>query len=180
MPKVSNLAIAVQTGSDNTLYATWQFGESTVTTPTKATNRAIQPGDRVTVNRGSKWYNGASISSFVFNYQWIVLEVSGQRVVINRSTDGRYAIMSPIAMSNLTLVGASAASPAVQEVQANTFDHYEVKWYYSTGDGVWFDGSSETTENTNSAKLLLIGLAHRFRLKDLWLKTRQILLLPQP
>ena len=150
MPKVSNLAIAVQTGSDNTLYATWQFSESTVTTPTKATNRAIQPGDRVTVNRGSKWYNGASISSFVFNYQWIVLEVSGQRVVINRSTDGRYAIMSPIAMSNLTLVGASAASPAVQEVKANTFDHYEVKWYYSTGDGVWFDGSSETTENTNS------------------------------
>ena len=72
MPKVSNLAIAVQTGSDNTLYATWQFSESTVTTPTKATNRAIQPGDRVTVNRGSKWYNGASISSFVFYYQWMV------------------------------------------------------------------------------------------------------------
>lgn len=151
MPKVTNLKIAVESGTTDNLYATWSFSESTVTTPTKASNRAIIAGDRVTVNRNcKKWYNGVGIASFVYNYTWIVQEVSGQRVVINRSTDGSHAIMSPIAMSNLTLVGASTASPATSKATANTFDHYEVKWYYSTGDGVWFDGSSEDTTNKNS------------------------------
>lgn len=152
MPKVSNLSIGFQSGSDNTLYATWNFSETSVSTPTRATNRSIQPGDRVTVNRGSVWYNGAPISSFVFSKTWIVYEVSsnGNRVVINRSTDGAYSIMSPIHVNNVTLVGATPTSPSVSETTSNTFDHYEVNWFYSTGDGIYFDGSSENTERKNS------------------------------
>lgn len=152
MPKVTNLTIGFQSGSESTLYATWNFSESSVSTPSKATNRAFQPGDRVTVNPGSRWYNGASIASFVFTKTWIVYEVGGggNRIVINRSTDGTQSIMSPIAASNLTLVGATPSSPAVNETTSNTFDHYEVDWFYSTGDGIYFDGNSENTERKNS------------------------------
>lgn len=150
MPKVSNLAIAVQSGTTDTLYATWSFNETSTTTASQATNRALQPNDRVTVNKGSKWYNGASIDSFVFNLQWIVYEVAGSRVVINRSTDGRYAIMSPINANNLTLVGATPTSPSTNATTANNFDHYKIEWFYSTGDGIWFDGSSEETERKTS------------------------------
>lgn len=36
------------------------------------------------------------------------------------------------------------------ESKSGTLDHYEVRWYYDTGQGIWFDGGSSTTENTNT------------------------------
>ena len=63
MAKVNNLRVNQQSGSDN-LYATWGFDATVKTTS------GVSAGDWVTVNPGSKWYNGASIASFVFGQEW--------------------------------------------------------------------------------------------------------------
>lgn len=149
MAQVSNLAIKFQTGSDNTVYSTWDFKEST-SAGGGGGGGAVTAGAKVTVKQGSTWYNGVGIASFVFSYQWIVLEVRGDRAVINRSTDGAYAIMSPIHVNNLNVVGGSSSSGTTSGVAPNTTDHYKVEWFYSTGDGVWFTGSSSDVKVKNA------------------------------
>ncbi len=141
MPKVSDLKLTIQTGTTNTLVATWGFAETSSgsTTTTKA-----KVGDTVTIKSGSKYYNGVSIPSFVMARQWIVSQVSGDRAVINKSTDGAYAINSPINVNNLTVVGSTTTNTT-----ANNLDHYNVRWYYATGTGVWFDGGTDDVNETD-------------------------------
>lgn len=130
MAKVNNLRVNQQSGSDN-LYATWGFDATVKTTS------GVSAGDWVTVNAGSKWYNGASIASFVFGQEWQVLQIYGDRAVLNANRSGSNHIMSPIHVSNIT--SSSGGSGAVTE---DTIDHYEVRWEYDTGNGVWFSGGS--------------------------------------
>lgn len=143
MPKVSNLKIALQTGTANTVYATWSFSENT--SSGSATNAKPKVGDTVTIKSGSKYYNGASIPSFVMQRQWIVYQISGDRAVINKSTDGAYAIMSAINVNNLTV-----AKSTTTYTTSNTVDKYRVQWYYDSGNGVWFKGSEEDTQDKYS------------------------------
>ena len=154
---VNNLSIALQQGTEDTLYATWKFtAPSTSSTGGGGSSGggggSIKSGSVVTVKSGAKWYNGAVIASFVFTKQWIVYEVVGNRAVIHKSTDGAYGIMSPINVSNLTLVNANSLSTLSVEPRASssTLDHYEVNWYYATGNGVWFDGGSSNVTLTNA------------------------------
>lgn len=144
MPKVSNLKLGLQSGTDSTLYATWSFSEST-SSSSSATNARAKVGDKVTIKSGSKYYNGVAIPSFVMSRQWYVYEVSGNRAVINRSVDGAYSIMSPINVNNLVVVGSTQT-----KTTANTLDHYQVDWKYDTGNGVWFSGSSSETKDKNA------------------------------
>lgn len=132
MAKVSGLKVHYQSGSDNTLYASWTFG-------TKVTSTTSKPkvGDTVTIKSGSKWYNGTTIPAWVMAKQWKVSQVSGTRAVINKSTDGANAINSAINVNNLTVV-KSTQSPTT----LNTLDHYTVRWQYDPGIGKWFDGGS--------------------------------------
>lgn len=139
MAKVSGLRVDWQQGTDNTLYAHWTF--ATTSTPT---NTKPKVGDTVTVKSGSKWYNGATVPSWVFANQWIVSQVSGDRAVINKSVNGDYHINSPISVNNLTVVKSTS-----QSTTANTLDHYEVKWWYDPGIGRWFEGSSSNVEAGN-------------------------------
>ena len=140
MASVSSLAIKIQTGTDNTALATWNFKQSTVVVK----NPSVKVGSWVNVKSGSKWYNGTSIASFVFSSgPWKVIELSGQRAVINQNQAGTHKIMSPINVNNLTTSGSSSSSTTITE---NTVDHYEVKWSYDSGDGIWFSGSSSTDE----------------------------------
>lgn len=134
MPQVSNLKLEKQIGSDSTLVATWGFVE---TSSGSATTSKAKVGDTVTIKSGSKYYNGVSIPSWVMSKQWIVYEVSGDRAVINKSADGSHSIMSPINVNNLVPVKSTQTNTT-----ANTLDHYNVHWYYATGNGVWFDGGS--------------------------------------
>lgn len=134
MAKVNNLHIAQQTGSDS-LYATWGFDTATKTTS------GVSAGDWVTVNAGSKWYNGASIASFVFGQEWQVLQVYGDRAVLNANRSGSNHIMSPINVANITT--SSGGSGAISE---DTIDHYEVRWDYDTGNAVWFSGGSSNVD----------------------------------
>lgn len=136
MPKVSNLKVALQGGTQNTLYATWSFSETT--SSGGATNAKPKVGDKVTIKSGATYYNGASIPSYVMQRTWIVYEVSGDRAVINKSTDGAYSIMSPINVKYLTVTKSTTTNTT-----ANTVDKYRCQWYYDSGNGVWFKDKEE-------------------------------------
>ena len=67
----------------------------------------IKKGDVVSIAKDAKYYGGAKdIPNWVIAKQWIVASVSGNRVVVNKSVDGKNAINSPIDAKYLTVVGA--------------------------------------------------------------------------
>lgn len=78
--------------------------------PAKPTvSAAIKEGDLVKIT-GTKYYGGKTIPSWVKAKNWFVHSVSGDRAVINKSEDGKNAIMSPVRVSNLK--AAEAAQPS--------------------------------------------------------------------
>lgn len=48
----------------------------------KSTTANLQIGDIVHVKANSKWYDGQTIASFVFNNKYEVIQIKGDRVVI--------------------------------------------------------------------------------------------------
>lgn len=147
MANVSNLRISFQTGSTNTYYAAWSFNEPS----SSASSGSIKKGSLVTIKSGATWYNGVAISSWVFGQKWIVTQVSGDRAVLGKNLSGSHNINSPINVRYLVNVGGrSASSYRTGRAKSETFDHYQVEWYYDSGDGVWFSGSSASSEIENS------------------------------
>lgn len=146
MAKVSNHTIRVQAGTDNVLLSTWDFnGDQKITISTGA----IRVGDWVNIKSGAKWYNGASIPSWVFSSgPWKVIEVIGVRAVINQNRSGTNHIMSPIHVNNLT--GGSGGGSTTTVVA--TLDHYNYSWHYQTGDGIWYDGASGSTNGNQTSE----------------------------
>lgn len=142
MPKVTNLKLALQSGTDSTLYASWGFVE---TSSGSTTTSKAKVGDTVTIKAGSKYYNGVSIPSWVMNRQWIISQINGTRAVINKSPGSSYAINSPVHIDNLIPVVSTQTNTT-----ANTLDHYNVHWYYATGNGVYFDGGSSDVTLKNA------------------------------
>lgn len=140
MVTVKNLTIKKQTGSDSH-YASWSFDGGTVTT-----NPSIKAGSIVSIKAGSKYYNGVAIPSWVMSDRWYVVQVTGDRAVLGRNASGTHNIQSPINVNNLVAGSGGSGS----SVSTNTLDHYEVKWYYDSGDGIWFEGSSSTTTESHS------------------------------
>lgn len=69
----------------------------------------FKAGDLVQIT-GSTYYGGQDIPSWVKAKKWYVHSVSGDRVIINKSEDGRNAIMSPVRASDLK--AAEAAQPS--------------------------------------------------------------------
>ena len=137
------MKIQLQAGTDNTLFATWTFDEYTkhTTTTTTTSKGSVKVGSWVTVKSGATWYNGVGIPSFVFSNTWKVVELIGSRAVINESKSGGHKIMSPIHVNNLVSTSTSS-STTTTTTKVHTLKHYSVKWYYDTGNGVWFEGSS--------------------------------------
>lgn len=140
MVTVKNLTVKKQTGSDSH-YASWSFSGETV-----VSSGSIKAGDLVTIKAGSTYYNGVAIPSWVMNDSWYIVQVSGDRAVLGKNASGTHNIQSPINVANLN--GGSGSSPS--SVSTSTLDHYEVKWHYDSGDGIWFEGSSTTTTETYS------------------------------
>jgi hypothetical protein len=50
------------------------------------------------------YYNNKIIPSWIKDLEWVVTSVNGDRVVIDKSVNGKYSIMSPINASNLILI----------------------------------------------------------------------------
>lgn len=75
----------------------------------------FRAGDLVQIT-GSTYYGGQAIPSWVKAKRWYVHSASGDRVVINRSEDGRNAIMSPVKASDLKAADATQPSYRVHTV----------------------------------------------------------------
>lgn len=142
MPQVSDLKLELQQGTDSTLVATWGFNE---TSSGSATTSKAKVGDTVTIKSGAKYYNGASIPSWVASRQWIVSQVSGNRAVINKSPGSNYAINSPINVNDITPVVSTQTNTTV-----NNLDHYNVHWYYAAGTNIWFEGTEQNVTLKNA------------------------------
>lgn len=70
--------------------------------PTQTNN--IKKGDLVKINSNATYYNGKAIPAWVKANQWYVEKVVGSKVIINKSKDGKYAIMSSLYLSGVTKV----------------------------------------------------------------------------
>lgn len=146
MPSVSNLKLALQTGTDSTYYATWDFKETITKKVTNTTSNSsgISAGDYVTITSGATYYNGVSIPSWVMKDTWKVIQVTnGDRAVLGVNKSGSNNICSAISTKYLSNGSTSSSSSTTTETTETTnyLDHYQVTWYYATGDGVWFQAS---------------------------------------
>lgn len=83
--------------------------------PTVSTDTAIKVGSLVKIT-GSQYYGSQNIPSWVKAKNWYVREISGDRVVIDKSEDGKNAICSPVSASNLAVVGGKAPAYRVHTV----------------------------------------------------------------
>lgn len=141
MSKVTNLTIKLQTGTSSTYYASWQFSGTTKTTTTST----LKAGDLVSIKAGSTYYNGAHIPDWVMGQSWYLIQVKGDRAVLGENASRTNNICSAI---NVKSLAGGSTSSTTTTVSTNTLDHYEVKWYYDSGDGIWFTGST-----TNDSEL---------------------------
>jgi hypothetical protein len=76
-----------------------------LTTPVVAGPSAdIRVGDTVRIASNAKYYNNTSMASWVKQLTWKVSSIVGDRVVLGRSSNGRYNINSPVNRRYLTKV----------------------------------------------------------------------------
>lgn len=85
----------------------------------------IKVGDVVKIT-GTIYYTGKSVPAWVRAKNWIVHSISGDRVVLNKSEDGKNAIMSPFHLGDIAL-----AYPKQDEETPE--DKPAVNGYVSTG-----------------------------------------------
>ena len=142
MPSVSNLKLKLQTGSDNTYFASWDFKETYKNTTTSSTFKA---GDLVSIKAGATYYNGSHIPDWVKGQRWYLMQVKGDRAVLGDNESRTNNIESPINVVNIT--GGSGGGGVVT---TNTLDHYTVSWSYDTGDAIWFSGGSSDVKVKNA------------------------------
>lgn len=147
MPKVSNLTIKRQSGTESTYFATWEFKED-IKNESSGSSSSIAVGNYVTIKSGATYYNGVSIPSWVMSKKWKVVQVTGDRAVLGKDSTGQYDIQSPVNTKYLTKASSKASTRA--DSLAKTTDHYEVKWYYDSGNGTWFNGGSSDVKERNA------------------------------
>ncbi len=100
-------------------------GSTDTDTPSEADEpaAAIKAGDLVTIT-GSTYYNGKTIPGWVKKLRWYVVEVSGDRAVINKDESGKYAIMSAVNTSALAVAGTKPT----EDYRIHTVVHGDTLW----------------------------------------------------
>lgn len=78
--------------------------------PSVDKKETIEVNDVVEIDLDATYYSGKRIPDWVINTDWIVKSVSGDRVVIDKSVDGKYQICSPVNAKYLTVVKSGSAS----------------------------------------------------------------------
>lgn len=67
--------------------------------------KEIKVGSVVKIKDGATMYNSKrKLASWVYPLEWIVLQIKGKRVVVDRSADGKHSIETPVSIDDLTLV----------------------------------------------------------------------------
>lgn len=89
---------------------------TTSTSQPSVPDAKIKPNDVVTISKNAVYYSGADVPDWVIAKQWIVKEVSGDRAVIDKSSDGKNAVCSPINVKYLAIVSTSSLSAAADTV----------------------------------------------------------------
>lgn len=81
-------------------------GEISTKTETQAESKGtIKVGSVVKLKSDAKLYGtDKKLSSWVYPLEWVVLQIKGERVVIDKSADGKHSIETPIDIDDLTLV----------------------------------------------------------------------------
>lgn len=80
------------------------------------TGNGIKAGDIVNVASNAVYYNGKDVPDFVVERKWIVKAVSGDRVVIDKSVDGKFSINSPVNVKYLTAEEKAEFKPYLVEI----------------------------------------------------------------
>lgn len=124
---------------DNTYAATWMFkGDQAIQNPSTFSGRWVN------LKSGATYYNGTPLPSGYQTDTWDCVAVSGNCATLNRNRTttlwfgGKEGVAGKINTSYLEV------AYGVQPDIVNTLDHFEVKWYYDVGDGLWYEGSSTT------------------------------------
>lgn len=134
--------MGIQNGGSDQFYVVWKFA-TTASGPKPSAQSSVKVGSYVSVKQGARWYNGVGIPGFVFQKKWKVIEIRGDRAVLGQSEDGRQNIMSPIHVKYIG--GGEGGSSSSEPGGYETVDHYELKWWYDSGNGDWFENGTETT-----------------------------------
>lgn len=98
----------------------------------------IKEGDLVKIADNAVYYSGKSVPDWVKDKHWYVVEVEGDRAVIDDSEDGKNAINSPINTKYLTVVKAAEnGSESVEKVELvkGAVITFTGKKHYSSANG---------------------------------------------
>ena len=107
------------------------------TTPAPVVSE-IREGDLVKIADNAVYYSGKSVPGWVKDKHWYVVEVEGDRAVIDDSEDGKNAINSPINTKYLTVVKAAEnGSESVEKVELvkGAVVTFTGKKHYSSANG---------------------------------------------
>lgn len=107
------------------------------TTPAPVVSE-IKEGDLVKIADNAVYYSGKSVPGWVKDKHWYVVEVEGDRAVIDDSEDGKNAINSPINTKYLTVVKAAQnGSESVEKVELvkGAVVTFTGKKHYSSANG---------------------------------------------
>lgn len=80
----------------------------------------FKEGDLVALIRDAKYYNGADVPSWIRKRNWYVKRVNGDRIVIDKSEDGKNAINSPIKAEYLKMIKEKPDTPYMVKVEIDT------------------------------------------------------------
>jgi len=92
------------------------YNTEAATPEVKPASHKISVGDTVSIARDAVYHNGSDVPNWVIKKQWIVKDVSGDRILINKSVDGKNAINSPIHSKYLTVVKKKSETPYMVQV----------------------------------------------------------------
>lgn len=98
----------------------------------------IREGDLVKIADNAVYYSGRPVPGWVKDKHWYVVEVEGDRAVIDDSEDGKNAINSPINTKYLTVVKAAQnGSESVEKVELvkGAVVTFTGKKHYSSANG---------------------------------------------
>lgn len=110
--------------------------------PTTPVVSKFKEGDLVSLDPDAKYYSGADVPYWVLKKNWYVKKVNGDRVVVDKSEDGKNAINSPIHANYLTLVKEKSDLPYLVRVTIDDLNirkgpgtNYDKRGY--TGKGIF-------------------------------------------